>query len=325
MYRHLGASRHVTKRLPDPLHVIAVVFNPLRFTSRYNLFREFEKHVELNAEIELTVVELAFGDRCFEITKEDNPKHIQLRTSHELWHKERMINYAVTQLPADWKYVAWLDADVTFLNPDWAHETLQQLQHYSIVQMFTHAIDISPNGDPLEFFEGFAYSWMKGKRTFPRLNGSTGTPYYGKHWHPGYGWAYRREAWDALGGLLDINIVGGGDHQMAYGLIGEIARTIPHGSTEQYSKMIKQWGDQASAIKQNIGAVPGTLVHHYHGQKVKRNYHSRWKVLTGNAFDPVTDLKKDWQLMYALTGDKIKLRDELRNYFRARNEDSTEY
>jgi hypothetical protein len=127
-----------------------------------------------------------------------------------------------------------------------------------------------------------------------------------------------------VGGLLDINIVGGGDHQMAYGLIGEIEQTIPTASTEQYSNVIRQWGINAEALKKNIGATPGLLVHHYHGQKSKRGYFSRWKILTENKFDPNTDIKKDWQLMYQLTGNKIKLRDELRAYFRARNEDSTD-
>jgi hypothetical protein len=31
MHAHLGHARHVIKRLPSKLHVIAIVFNPLRF------------------------------------------------------------------------------------------------------------------------------------------------------------------------------------------------------------------------------------------------------------------------------------------------------
>jgi hypothetical protein len=367
MYRHLGAARHVIKRLASPLHVIAVVFNPLRFVSRYNLFREFEAHAESNPEIELYIVELALGDRPFEVTKADNPKHFQLRTYDELWHKERMINYAVSQLPPEWEYCAWVDADVTFLNPDWGHETLQQLQHYQIVQMFTHAIDLGPNGEPTEQFEGFAYSYINGRREFPALAGverkklkdphhhpkphdgelehfepvdidgyfympkwahevpkHVADYYSSRYWHPGYGWAYRREAWDMLGGLLDINIVGGGDHQMAYGLIGRIEETIPAGSTDAYAKVIRNWGVQAELVKRDIGAVPGTLTHHYHGKKSNRGYYNRWKILTGNEFDPILDIKRDWQMMWTLTGNKIELRDQLRAYFRQRNEDSTE-
>jgi hypothetical protein len=325
LYSHIPNARHAIKKLPSQLDVIAVAFNPLRFQSRYNLFKEFAQHATA-AGARLWVVELAFGDRPFEITDAAHPQHHQFRTYDELWHKERMINEAVSRLPSDWEYVAWVDADVTFVNPDWVHETMQQLQHYMVVQMFTHAIDLGPNMEPTDVFESFAYSHVTGKQTLPKLNGvgrSGGSYYYAKHWHPGYGWAYRREAWDALGGMLDINIVGGGDHQMAYGLIGQISETIPAGSTATYTKMIKQWEKNASLLKRDIGAVPGTLMHHFHGKKINRGYYNRWKILTDNKYDPITDLKNDWQQMLSLTGNKIALRDQLRAYFRGRNEDAT--
>jgi hypothetical protein len=321
---HLGAARHVIKRHAPKLHVIAVVFNPLRFQSRYNLFRDFSQHVCRNNEAEMWVAELALGSRPFEVTDACNPKHMQFRTNHELWHKERLINMAVSRLPSDWEYVAWIDADVTFLNPDWAHEAIQQLQHYQVVQLFTHAMDVGPSGEPIEQFEGFASSHIQ-RKPFPKLNGvGEKKSYYGKgkYWHPGYGWAYRRSAWDTLGGLLDINVVGGGDHQMAYGLIGRVDETIPNGSAHHYSRSVKTWARNASLLRRDIGAVPGTVVHHYHGPKKARGYHNRWRILTDNKFDPLTDLKNDWQGALALSGNKIQLRDDLRAYFRQRNEDA---
>jgi hypothetical protein len=35
------------------------------------------------------------------------------------------------------------------------------------------------------------------------------------------------------------------------------------------------------------------------------------------------DIKRDWQGLWQLTDRKIRLRDELRAYFRSRDEDST--
>jgi hypothetical protein len=325
-HSHLAHARHTVGRVPHKLHVVAVVFNPLRFQSRYYLYREFEQHALSNPEVELYTVELALGNRPFEVTQEGNPRHIQFRTPHELWHKERMINAAFTRLPADWQYAAWIDADVTFINPDWAHETIQQLQHYQIVQMFTYAMDLGADQQPVDYYEGFASSHVTGGRTFPALNGvrgmADGYNTKARYWHPGYGWAYRREAWDMLGGMLDINIVGGGDHQMAYALIGKVLQTIPSGSAAQYTKQILEWAERAALIRENIGAVPGTLVHHFHGSKAQRGYYDRWRILTDNGFDPGTDLKNDWQGMLALSGNKIALRDQLRGYFRQRNEDA---
>jgi hypothetical protein len=320
MHSHLCNARHGQGRVESVLHVIAVAFNPVRFQSRYNLFREFAQRVGADPHVKLWVVELAYGNRPFELTEAGNPQHIQFRTSHELWHKERMINEAVARLPQDWEYCAWIDADVNFINPDWAHETIQQLQHYSVVQMFTHAVDIGPQGEPIEQFEGFAHSHMMGRQLplFKKPNYYTNA----KHYHPGYAWAYRREAWNTMGGLLDVNIVGGGDHQMAYGLLDCIHVTIPKGSTSSYSYFVKAWQNNATKLRQNIGAVPGTLMHYFHGTKKKRGYHDRWKILTHNGFDPVFDLKMDWQQMWTLTENKTGLRDQLRAYFRARNEDS---
>jgi hypothetical protein len=75
MYSHLAGACHSIKRLPSELHVISVVFNPLRFRSRYNLFRDFKRHVEASGAT-LWVVELAYGDRPFEVAECDNPRHL---------------------------------------------------------------------------------------------------------------------------------------------------------------------------------------------------------------------------------------------------------
>jgi len=325
MYAHLSNARRQIKRLDAELHIIAVVFKPIRFISRYNLFESFRQHAE-DAGAKLWVVELAFGERPFECADPNAPRNILFRTDQELWHKEAMINEAVSRLPPDWKYVAWVDADVTFVNPDWVHETMQQLQHYQIVQMFTHAIDLGPGGEPIDNFQSFAYSHLLGKMGGPPKIGGVkkAGAYYGKYWHPGFGWAYRRSAWDTIGGMLDINIVGGGDHQMAYGLLGRIEETVPHNSHPNYTAIIRNWQEHALLLKKNIGAVPSTIIHHWHGRKVSRGYFNRWKILTGNQFDPLLDLRRDWQRMWTLTGNKIALRDELRAYFRMRNEDGVE-
>jgi len=133
----------------DKLYVIAVVSNPVRYHSRYRLYRAFEKHVADAGAILLTV-EMAFGGRPFEVTQAGNPLHVQLRSDFELWHKENLINIGISRLPVEAQYIAWIDADVTFARPDWAQETIQQLQHYAVVQMFSQSTDLGPNHEPFE-------------------------------------------------------------------------------------------------------------------------------------------------------------------------------
>src|SRR5229473_1294403 len=100
------------------LHIITAISNPCRYRTRYDLYRRFAKYVAESG-ARLTTVEAAFGERDFAITEPGRPDHVQLRTSHEIWHKENLINIGITRLPADWEYVAWVDADVAFARPDW--------------------------------------------------------------------------------------------------------------------------------------------------------------------------------------------------------------
>jgi hypothetical protein len=139
MFSHLPAVRSVTTPFGE-LHVVSVIFNPLRFASRYCLLKDFKKHVQCSGAI-VHVAEAAQGDRPWEVTTVED---LQWRVRDELWLKESMINAAVARLPDDWQYVAWVDADITFLRPDWVQETIQQLQHHAVVQMFEYAQDLDP-------------------------------------------------------------------------------------------------------------------------------------------------------------------------------------
>lgn len=133
---------------PDVLHVVTVISNPARYLSRYRLYRQFEKHMADSGAI-LHTVELAFGGREFEITEAGNPNHTQLRTNQQLWFKENLMNIGISRLPADANYIATIDADLTFVKTDWVQETLHQLQHAPIVQLFSEVSNLSPNGELL--------------------------------------------------------------------------------------------------------------------------------------------------------------------------------
>lgn len=303
-----------------PLYVVTPIANPSRYRSRYALYRAFEKYIEDVGAI-LYTVEAAYGDRDFAVTDAANPRHVQLRTHHEVWHKENLINIGVSRLPADWKYVAWIDADVQFVRPDIVTETIHQLQHFSIVQMFAHATDLGPKHEPLKSFEGFVAQWMGHRQS------QAGMEQYSV-WHPGYAWACRRDAWDQLGGLIDFAVVGSADRYMACALIGEIAQSLSPDlvrACPAYSEWCFEWQARAETyVRRNVGFVDGLLLHYFHGAKKKRGYFNRSAILWNNKFDPARDIKRDWQGVWQLSDRKPDLRDGLRAYFRSRDEDSTE-
>jgi hypothetical protein len=314
------------------LHVVTCVSNPIRFQSRYRLYRDFAKHMHDSGAL-LHTVECAFGERPFEVTEANNPFHLQVRTDSEVWHKENLLNLMIARLPSDWQYVAWIDADVHFVRPDWPAETVQQLQHYDIVQLFSEAHDLGPDQHVFARYRSFAWSHGQG---IPRLRGAGyygGTParrdegiaYY--H-HSGYAWAIRREAFDAVGGLLDCAVVGEADWIMARSILGEAEETLYPGISAGYRRAILAWQERAvTHLRRNLGCVPGTLLHYWHGPKAGRNYWNRCRLLAQSQFDPQAHLKRDWQGLYQLVdrGDErsLLLRDGLRRYFRSRNEDAT--
>ncbi len=301
----------------DTLHVVTVISNPIRFKSRYALYEKFKNQVACSG-AKLWTVEIAFGDRPFEVTEAGNPYHLQLRSFEELWHKENMLNLMIQRLPLDWEYVAWVDADILFHRPDWVEETVHQLQHYMVIQMFSHAIDLCPNYKCMKQHNGFVWSYFQNNFEAPK---GYGYKKYGL-WHPGFAWAARREAIDMLGGLIDFGILGAGDRHMATALIGCVEDSVPPNIGKAYLNELKIWEKRAAKLDKDIGYMEGTISHYWHGKKKDRRYTERWKILIDNEYDPDTDIKRDWQGLWQLAGNKQKLRDQIRSYFRARNEDS---
>ena len=328
--------KHI-QHLQDPLYVIAVISNSQRYKSRYKLYKDFEKHIT-DAGAVLHVVEHAFGDREFHLEENPNVTYHRVRGSDELWLKESLINYGVARLPYNWKYVAWLDADILFNRPDWVEETKHLLQHYSVLQLFSHGSDLGPNFEPLNTWTSFAFKYeqslISGEEAIPYASTSIVNencyPYlYGGMkgsdiWHPGFAWACTREAWDGFGGLIDYAVVGAADYHMAGAFIGRIDRTIGGvNKLDTYRKRLFGWQERCLRnVRKNIGFMPGHISHYWHGKKVNRRYLDRWKIIDRNNFSPDTDIMRDSQGIYQLSGNKIGLRDELRLYFKGRNEDS---
>ncbi len=133
------------------LHVASPYSNPFRWRTRRLLIDNFRREMTNNPNVRLHIGELAYGDRPFEVTGEC-PHDVQLRTSHELWHKENLLNVIIQRFPCDWKYGAWVDGDFSFTRYDWALEAIHLLQHYDFVQLFSTYTDV--NGETATCWRG---------------------------------------------------------------------------------------------------------------------------------------------------------------------------
>jgi hypothetical protein len=312
----------------DKFHVVAVISNPMRFGRRYDLFYKFKRHMEA-AGVNLWVTELQTGDRPFCCTEANTPKHLQLRSWDVLWHKENLINLTIQRLPDDWETVAWIDADIEFVNlgagrdtPDaWVTETLHQLQIYKVVQLWQQAIDLGPNDETIALHQSFMSKYIEMGASFPERMTAQ---YQAKELHPGFAWAARREAIDQMGGLPDLNILGAGDRIAALALVGKAEYSLHADCTDAYRKWVMDYQDRClHLVKKDVGYVKGTILHFWHGKKKDRKYWDRWKVLIENKYDPFLDIRRDWQGLIQIDDyQKPKLRDDIRRYFAVRNEDS---
>lgn len=325
---------------PEQLHVVTVISNPQRYKRRYELYREFAKRVA-DAGATLWTVELAFGERPHAVTDSSDPHHIQVTGSHELWLKENLMNLGVARLPSKWEYVALIDADLNFVRSDWATETIHQLQHHPVVQMYSEVSHLSPLYESLGKGVSFVEAWNQGKLLKTTRGQAKNKLYFhpkqvaenypaGRNSElgsPGGAWAYRRDAFDALGGMIDYSLVGSGDYFMAAGLYGLMDLVIADGYHPRLVQRLMDWQNRALRnIRKNVGVVHGLVLHYWHGKMSQRGYGDRWRILIDCQFNPDTDIVYDSQGVLRLEDDHSErfrqLRDDLRAYFRSRNEDS---
>jgi hypothetical protein len=303
------------------LHVACAYSNPCRWRTRRVLMNDFRQHMQTSPNVALHVAELAYGDRPFEVTGSD-PLDVQLQTAHELWHKENILNVAIQRFPAGWQYGAIIDADFHMTRRDWALEAVHQLQHFDFVQLFSTYTDLTAEHRPYRLMPSFA--WNHVNRSRPDVPLSVAYGGYGAN-SPGAtggAWAFRRGAFDAVGGLLDVCVLGSADWHMAFGLAGKRSGAPETSRCSQpYMAAVGRWQQRASVLRANIGYVDNHAIHYFHGSKVLRGYGERWRILRDNDFDPSVDIVRDWQGIWQLAGNKPRLRDGIRAYFRSRNED----
>lgn len=303
-------------KIEDNLHIIMVISNPCQYARRYILAREFVLRIENEKNVILYIVELVYGNKQqFRVTNNRNKKHLQIRTdTSPLWHKENMINIGVEKLlPNNWKAFAWIDADIEFENAEWATDALKILNgSRDIIQLFSHAIDMDLNEDAMNIFASFGFQYTK-KRPYNKNN-------INKMWHPGFAWACTKKAYQKMGGLYQMSILGAGDHNMALSLIGNGDISVNENVNDNYLQSILDFQKQIKGLR--LGYTPGIIRHYFHGTKKNRRYAERWQILVNNKYSPKLHITQNKDGLLVPTKDcPQKMLDEIYDYFKQRNED----
>ena len=124
----------------DEIWSITSYYNPCHYRRRFNNFKRF-RDVLVGP---LLVVELGF-ENSFELSQGDAELLIQIPGTAVLWQKERLLNIGIRSLPAEVRYVAWLDSDIVFSNTAWREMSIEALQQYCLIQPFENVFDLDPS------------------------------------------------------------------------------------------------------------------------------------------------------------------------------------
>ena len=300
-------------KIEDKLNVIIVISNICGFRKRIQLAKEFILRMNREINVELYIVELAYDlNPIFEITNKNNKKHLQLRTKYPLWHKENMINIAVWKLlPTDWKAFAWIDADIEFENESFASDTLKLLSSYDIVQLFSHYIHMDKNKLATSLNSSFGYNYAKNN---PYIFDTKSSNF----WHPGFAWAINRNAYERIGGLFQIDILGGNDYHIALGIIKQF--NVDYENNTYYNNEKHKYYKKCNSLK--LGYTPGLIRHYYHGTIANRQYISRYNIFKNNNFDFLKHITfNDEGILVPTEECPLSLLNDILEYFSLRNED----
>lgn len=313
--------------MQNQLDIVTVVANPIRWESRIRLARAAILDWLKEPNVRVTLVESAYGGRDHELADLaaiPRINFVPVRNYSLVWNKESLMNIGISRLPADAKYIGTFDADIHFRKPGWAGEIIHALHLHPVAQPWSTAYDLGPNDEHIQAHTSFARLFSEGKPVVSsggKFWTFDGGPY--QYSHPGYAWAWTRDILDRIGGLFDLGGMGSADHHMALAMVGAVEKSIPGGTHPNYLAALKVWESRAlTHINKNVGYVPGTIEHEFHGSKAARGYLNRWDMFIRHGFDPINDLKRNTFGVLEWAGNKPELEREWHLYLKSRAEDA---
>jgi hypothetical protein len=321
----------------ETLHLVVPYSNPFRWQSRRRNVNDCIRHLRSCPNVRPYLVELAYGDRPFEVTEAGDPDVIQLRTDCALFHKENLINLGVSHFPPGAKYGGYSDGDFHFSRYDFALEAIHMLQHYHFVQLFSNYADLTPSTATSDtghrayrYNSSFGWNYLhQAEFKALKLKKQATDPYYG-HAIPtkAFPFGWNMPSFSMVGGLLDTCVMGSADWWMAFGLIGQVTMLQGDATIRNYNDDIRNWQQRANQLqyhpgKAPVGCVDNFATHFYHGASSNRAYGTREAILRDFTFNPRYDITRDWQGVYRWTGNKPSLRDAVSKIFISRREDDS--
>ena len=183
--------------------IISCFFNPQNSPYRIKAFKIFYESIK---HLDHFIIECVIGNTLPQLDENDNIKRVY--TENLLWHKESLLNKIISDLPAKYKYVFWLDTDVIFTNLNWIIDGVKQLESKTIIQPFEYCVllekdELKPSFDMDKVRESYLPNAINKKvwRSFGSNYVDTElwkNANFNKHGHVGFAWGAKREILDAV-------------------------------------------------------------------------------------------------------------------------------
>jgi hypothetical protein len=277
--------------------IVACYFNPTKSPARRRTFDRFYQSIK---HLNHRVVECVIGEEGIaELPENENISRIYTRDV--LWHKESLINRAILQLPEQFRYVFWIDADVLFTNRNWLIEAVSRLaSDVVIVQPFEFAVHLEENeaeqpSFDLDNFKAIlrdANALRNGKQqrhkrvwrsiaaNWETCRDLADSTVYDEHGHVGFAWGARRELLETVP-LYDRALVGGADHIIAHAAAGQIPSHCIDKSFTADLEEVYEWSRRfANETRGQLAFITGDVYHLWHGDLKKRDYLNRIREFT---------------------------------------------
>lgn len=309
------------------LWVITTYFNFVSYKRRLANYRLFRKHLQAP----LLTIELAARGE-FVLNGEDADVLIQCSDGDVMWQKERLLNHGLSRLPESCRYVAWVDCDLLFEEPEWIERAVKELQRVPLLQPFNQVIHASREAQVTGF--GLKDGWIAQSSMGAALaqGGSfedymravmrraAGTP------ASGMAWVARRELLERHG-WFDASIIGGGDTALVCAafdrpqMVADL-HYLNARQRERYEAWALPFRDE---VQGRVAHIPGTILHLWHGELPDRLPRERHHGLREHGFDPQTDITIGKDGAWRWATDKPALHRYLQRYFAARWEDGRDH
>lgn len=247
----------------------------------------------------ITTVELALPHQDFFI---DDSIKIRAGLNNLLWQKERCLNIAIENLPSNTDSIAWIDTDIIFSNPDLLPKTYDALDKYKAVQLFDKCYErpaVNPYNNTISLGKQIVDNL---EINFPAI---------------GFCWAFRKEIL-IDNKLYDSDPVGNSDVLQMLAWRGKWNHKTIIQLAPEHKKDFLLWAwDSYVNVQDDIGYVPGSIEHLYHGHHVYRQYNSRNNILIKHNYSPSQDLRIDSNGLYSIPY-KQQLISDIKRYFMIR-------